>query len=232
MTNINITDITEVNLLVLHTVLTMSQPKIKSEEDRERQGIVLSCIGFVLVKSKKKFEDENRKSSDPNTKTDERKITEIVLFKGIIEKPMDEKALLLRLESADFSKLGNTFREVLIKHKSASILRIEHRRNLHNLLDCAGENKELYARRSIRPKMGNSNKIHLAQIKGFLKPKYKSEEKPRRKVWEAQPIEIYSEIENTKAPLKVILSRKNELLFEPSNKPMFCYDDIYHSNKR
>ncbi|TBU00180.1 hypothetical protein CWI36_1720p0010, partial [Hamiltosporidium magnivora] len=96
---------------------------------------------------------------------------------------------VLRLEPADFSKLDDAVRAVLLKNKihlrpgckeRLYLPRTELGRGLHSvelrsehmllqLLDCLEKSKEISTRRAAILKVENNNKTHLALIKGFLK---------------------------------------------------------------
>ncbi|TBU12226.1 hypothetical protein CWI38_0842p0010, partial [Hamiltosporidium tvaerminnensis] len=114
---------------------------------------------------------------------------------------------LLRLEPADFSKLDDAVRAVLVKNKihlrpgckeRLYLPRAELGRGLHSvelrsehmllqLLDCLEKSKEISNRRAAILKVENNNKTHLALIKGFLKVKYRLvEEVTKKSLEEAQ----------------------------------------------
>ncbi|TBU18230.1 reverse transcriptase, partial [Hamiltosporidium tvaerminnensis] len=87
---------------------------------------------------------------------------------------------LLRLESAGFSKLDDAVRAVLRLY----FPRTELGRGLHSvelrsehmllqLLDCLEKSKEISTKQAAILKVENNNNPHLAQIKGFLKVKYR-----------------------------------------------------------
>ncbi|TBU11007.1 hypothetical protein CWI38_1433p0030, partial [Hamiltosporidium tvaerminnensis] len=156
---------------------------------------------------------------------------------------------VLRLEPADFSKLDDAVRAVLVKNKihlrpgckeRLYLPRTELGRGLHSvelrsehmllqLLDCLEKSKEISTRRAAILKVENNNKTHLALIKGFLKVKY-------RLVEEAQLAKLYNEIEKRKLHSKLYNARKNELVsisdssrwlkkgnIRPRNEAVFCY---------
>ncbi|TBU10885.1 reverse transcriptase, partial [Hamiltosporidium tvaerminnensis] len=140
---------------------------------------------------------------------------------------------VLRLEPADFSKLVDAVREVLVKNKihlrpgckerlylprtelgrgqHSVELRSEHM--LLQLLDFLEKSKEISTRRAAILKVENNNKTHLALIKGFLKVKYKlAEEVTKKSLEEAQLAKLYNEIEKRKLHSKLYNARKNELV--------------------
>ncbi|TBU09088.1 reverse transcriptase, partial [Hamiltosporidium tvaerminnensis] len=115
---------------------------------------------------------------------------------------------VLRLEPADFSKLDDAVRAVLVKNKihlrpgckeRLYLPRTELGRGLHSvelrsehmllqLLDCL-EKTTIF-------KVENNNKTHLALIKGFLKVKYRLvEEVTKKSLEETQLAKLYNEIE-------------------------------------
>ena len=123
---------------------------------------------------------------------------------------------VLRLEPADFSKLDDAVRAVLVKNKihlrpgckeRLYLPRTELGRGLHSvelrsehmllqLLDCLEKSKEISTRRAAILKVENNNKTHLALIKGFLKVKYRLvEEVTKKSLEEAQLAKLYNEID-------------------------------------
>ncbi|TBT99645.1 hypothetical protein CWI39_1946p0010 [Hamiltosporidium magnivora] len=59
----------------------------------------------------------------------------------------------------------------------------------------------------------NTNKTHLAPIKGFLKVKYRLiEEVTKKSLEEVQFAKLYNEIEKQKLHSKLYNARKNELM--------------------
>ncbi|TBU13435.1 reverse transcriptase [Hamiltosporidium tvaerminnensis] len=153
---------------------------------------------------------------------------------------------VLRLEPADFSKLYDAMRAVLVKNKihfrpgckeSLYLPRTELGRGLYGvelrseamllqLLDCLEKSKEISTRRAAILKVENNNKTHLALIKGFLK----------KSLEEAQLAKLYNEIEKRKLHSKLYNARKNELVsvsdssrwlkkgnIRPRNQAVFCY---------
>ncbi|TBU11668.1 hypothetical protein CWI38_1091p0010, partial [Hamiltosporidium tvaerminnensis] len=156
---------------------------------------------------------------------------------------------VLRLEPADFSKLDDAVRAVLVKNKIHLRLgckerlylpRTELGRGLHSvelrsehmllqLLDCLEKTAII--------KMENNNKTHLAIIKGFLKVKYRLvEEVTKKSLGEAQLAKLSNEIEKRKLHSKLYNARKNELVnvsdssrwlkrgnIRPLNEAVFCY---------
>ncbi|TBU20829.1 reverse transcriptase, partial [Hamiltosporidium tvaerminnensis] len=144
-----------------------------------------------------------------------------------------KKIFLLRLEPADFSKLDDAVRAVLVKNKihlrsgckeRLYLPRTELGRGLHSaelrsehmllqLLDCLEKSKEISTRRAAILKVENNNKTHLALIKGFLKVKYRLvEEVTKKSLEEAQLAKLYNEIEKRKLHSKLYNARKNELV--------------------
>ncbi|TBU10662.1 hypothetical protein CWI38_1622p0010, partial [Hamiltosporidium tvaerminnensis] len=140
---------------------------------------------------------------------------------------------VLRLEPADFSKLDDAVRAVLLKNKihlrpgckeRLYLSRTELGRGLHSvelrsehmllqLLDCLEKSKEISTRRAAILKVENNNKTHLALIKGFLKVKYRLvEEVTKKSLEEAQLAKLYNEIEKRKLHSKLYNARKNELV--------------------
>ncbi|TBT99465.1 hypothetical protein CWI37_1334p0010, partial [Hamiltosporidium tvaerminnensis] len=140
---------------------------------------------------------------------------------------------VLRLELADFSKLDDAVRAVLVKNKihrrpgckeRLYLPRTELGRGLHSvelrsehmllqLLDCLEKSKEISTRRAAILKVENNNKTHLALIKGFLKVKYRLvEEITKKSLEEAQLAKLYNEIEKRKLHSKLYNARKNELV--------------------
>ncbi|TBU11402.1 hypothetical protein CWI38_1225p0010, partial [Hamiltosporidium tvaerminnensis] len=140
---------------------------------------------------------------------------------------------VLRLEPADFSKLDDAVRAVLVKNKihlrpgckeRLYLPRTELGRDLHSvelrsehmllqLLDCLEKSKEISTRRAAILKVENNNKTHLALIKGFLKVKYRLvEEVTKKSLEEAQLAKLYNEIEKRKLHSKLYNARKNELV--------------------
>ncbi|TBU11924.1 hypothetical protein CWI38_0978p0020, partial [Hamiltosporidium tvaerminnensis] len=140
---------------------------------------------------------------------------------------------IVRLEPADFSKLDDAVRAVLVKNKihlrpgckeRLYLPRTELRRGLHSvelqsehmllqLLDCLEKSKEISTRRAAILKVENNNKSHLALIKGFLKVKYRLvEEVTKKSLEEAQLAKLYNEIEKRKLHSKLYNARKNELV--------------------
>ncbi|TBU11092.1 hypothetical protein CWI38_1390p0010, partial [Hamiltosporidium tvaerminnensis] len=140
---------------------------------------------------------------------------------------------VLRLEPADFSKLDEAVRAVLVKNKihlrpgckeRLYLPRTELGRGLHSvelrsehmllqLLDCLEKSKEISTRRAAILKVENNNKTHLALIKGFLKVKYRLvEEVTKKSLEEAQLAKLYNEIEKRKLHSKLYNARKNELV--------------------
>ncbi|KAK1349673.1 hypothetical protein LUQ84_001325 [Hamiltosporidium tvaerminnensis] len=140
---------------------------------------------------------------------------------------------VLRLEPADFSKLDDAVRAVLVKNKihlrpgckeRLYLPRAELGRGLHSvelrsehmllqLLDCLEKSKEISTRRAAILKVENNNKTHLALIKGFLKVKYRLvEEVTKKSLEEAQLAKLYNEIEKRKLHSKLYNARKNELV--------------------
>ncbi|TBU00191.1 hypothetical protein CWI36_1717p0010 [Hamiltosporidium magnivora] len=133
---------------------------------------------------------------------------------------------VLRLEPADFSKLDDAVRAVLVKNK------------IHLCLGCK---ERLYLPRTELGRglhsMENNNKTHLSLIKGFLKVKYRLvEEVTKKSLEEAQLAKLYNEIEKRKLHSKLYNARKNELVsvsdssrwlkrgnIRPRNEAVFCY---------
>ncbi|KAK1349054.1 hypothetical protein LUQ84_001735 [Hamiltosporidium tvaerminnensis] len=140
---------------------------------------------------------------------------------------------VLRLTPADFSKLDEAVRAVLVKNKihlrpgckeRLYLPRTELGRGLHSvelrgehmllqLLDCLEKSKEISTRRAAITKVENNNKTHLALINGFLKVKYRLiEEVTKKSLEEAQLAKLYNEIEKRKLHSKLYSARKNELV--------------------
>ncbi|TBU11951.1 hypothetical protein CWI38_0965p0010, partial [Hamiltosporidium tvaerminnensis] len=140
---------------------------------------------------------------------------------------------VLRLEPADFSKLDDAVRAVLVKNKihlrpgckerlylprtelgrglNSVELRSEHM--LLQLLDCLEKSKEISTRRAAILMVENNNKTHLTLIKGFLKVKYRLvEEVTYKSLEEAQLTKLHNEIEKRKLHLKLYNARKNDPL--------------------
>ncbi|TBU12894.1 hypothetical protein CWI38_0592p0010 [Hamiltosporidium tvaerminnensis] len=140
---------------------------------------------------------------------------------------------VLRLELADFSKLDDAVRAVLVKNKvhirpgckdRLYLSRTELGRDLNSVklrsehmlllfLDRLEKSKEISTRRAAILRVENNNKTHLALIKGFLKVKYRLvEEVIKKSLEEAQLAKLYNEIEKRKLYSKLYNARKNELL--------------------
>ncbi|TBU13544.1 hypothetical protein CWI38_0400p0050 [Hamiltosporidium tvaerminnensis] len=164
---------------------------------------------------------------------------------------------VLRLEPADFSQLDDAGRAVLVKNKihlrpgckeRLYLPRTELGRGLHSvefrnehmllqLLDSLEKSKEISIRRAAILKVENNNKTHLAQIKGFLKVKYRLvEEVTKKSLEKSQLTKLYNEIEKRKLHSKLYNARKNELVsvsdssswlkrgnIRPGNEAVFCY---------
>ncbi|TBU12858.1 reverse transcriptase [Hamiltosporidium tvaerminnensis] len=143
---------------------------------------------------------------------------------------------VFRLEPADFSKLDDAVRAVLVKNKihlrpgckeRLYLPRTELGRGLHRvelrsehmllqLLDCLEKSKEISTRRVAILKVENTNKTHLALIKGF----YNLEE--------AQLAKLYNEIEKRNYIQSYIMQEKMSLWLKrgnirPRNEAVFCY---------
>ncbi|TBU13241.1 reverse transcriptase [Hamiltosporidium tvaerminnensis] len=156
--------------------------------------------------------------------------------------------LLLRLEPADFSKLDDAVRAVLVKNKihlrpgckeRLYLPRTELGRGLHSvelrskhmllkLKIVWKKSKEISTRRAAIFKVENNNKIQLALIKGFLKVKYRLvEEVTKKSLEESQLAKLFNEIEKRKLHSKLYIARKNELVsvrnIRPQNEAVFCY---------
>ncbi|KAK1351059.1 hypothetical protein LUQ84_000332 [Hamiltosporidium tvaerminnensis] len=140
---------------------------------------------------------------------------------------------VLRREPANFSKLDDAVRAVLVKNKihlrlgckerqylprtelgrdlNSVELRSEHM--LLQLLDRLEKSKEISTRRAAILKVENNNKTNLALIKGFFKVKYRLvEEVTKKSLEEAQLAKLYNEIEKRKLHSKLYNARKNELV--------------------
>ncbi|TBU16705.1 hypothetical protein CWI38_0293p0020 [Hamiltosporidium tvaerminnensis] len=128
---------------------------------------------------------------------------------------------VLRLEPADFSKLDEAVRAVLVKNKihllpgckeRLYLPRTELGRGLHSV-ELRSEHMLLQLLDSAILKVVNNNKTHLALIKGFLKVKYRLvEEVTKKSLEEAQLAKLYNEIKKRKLLLKLYNARKNELV--------------------
>ncbi|TBU20063.1 reverse transcriptase, partial [Hamiltosporidium tvaerminnensis] len=134
---------------------------------------------------------------------------------------------VLRLEPADFSKLDDAVRGVVLSFEYM----------LLQLLDCLEKSKEISTGRAAILKLENNNKTHLALIKGFLKVKYRLvEEVTKKSLEEAQLTKLYNEIEKRKLHSKLYNAKKNRLVsvsdssrwlkignIRPRDEAVFCY---------